>query len=133
MMVENASLFIIIFFETKMLISHVQLHSTSIILSSSSLLYFLVYYNMHRPAFCLALYSCPFLGCKKNCKKPSGLTRHQTTCEFNPKNHFVLTHSSCPGFCLHLHHHHLGLPLKIMLTMEFPLLQAMQRHTGMYG
>ena len=87
-MVENVSLFIF-FSKTKMLISHVQLHSTSIILSSRSLLYFLVYYNMHRPAFRPALYSCPFLGCKKNCKKPSGLTRHQATCDFNPKNQFV--------------------------------------------
>jgi hypothetical protein len=44
---------------------------------------------MHRPAFRPALYSCPFLGCKKKCKKPSGLTRHQTTCGFNPKNQFL--------------------------------------------
>ena len=44
---------------------------------------------MHHPAFRPALYSCPFLGCKKTCKKPSGLTRHQNTCEFNPKNQFT--------------------------------------------
>ena len=51
---------------------------------------------MHRPAFRPALYSCSFLGCKKKCKKPSGLTRHQTTCEFNPKNQFAFPAPDTP-------------------------------------
>jgi hypothetical protein len=44
---------------------------------------------MHRPTYRPALYSCPFMGCKKACKTPSGLTRHQTTCAYNPKNQFT--------------------------------------------
>jgi hypothetical protein len=44
---------------------------------------------MHCPTYRPALYNCPFLGCKKSCKKASGLTRHQTTCSYNPKNRFV--------------------------------------------
>ena len=42
-----------------------------------------------RPAYRPALYSCPFLGCKKSCKNPSGLTHHQSTCAYNPKNQFI--------------------------------------------
>ena len=44
---------------------------------------------MYRPTYRPALYLCPFLGCIKTCKKPIGLTRHQTTCTYNPKNQFV--------------------------------------------
>ncbi|KAF8992148.1 hypothetical protein BDQ17DRAFT_1392882 [Cyathus striatus] len=31
-------------------------------------------------------YPCKFLGCMKVCRKPGGLTQHQSHCKFNPKN-----------------------------------------------
>lgn len=32
------------------------------------------------------IFLCPFQGCQMTCKSPGGLTRHKSTCRYNPEN-----------------------------------------------
>jgi len=51
---------------------------------------------MHRPSYKPAIYHCDFIGCRKSCKTPGGLTQHRTSCVFNPRNEYVFP--SLPNF-----------------------------------